>query len=282
MTNTTFRKRALLSSVAMLLVALVALGSATFAWFTSNPVAAASGITAKGQTSTGLVLKTSTDRTPADSHNAEFMKSGSVSGNMILVPAILKDSSGASFFSTTASVSSSWAADPTGTWSSVNVKDSSTWSGTGTFALGEGVYKEVATLNTTGKGDTATNVYLTNLTIVPTDVDKAIKNGVCVAVYVGESLKGIWKVGNSEPIKSYGNVVVDATAGPTTAATVPVKASATNLGATALGTATDTSGLDVTFYLYLDGTDPNVKTDYAYADTLVTSITATFSTNAPG
>ena len=30
MTNTKFRKRALLSSVAMLLVALVALGSATF------------------------------------------------------------------------------------------------------------------------------------------------------------------------------------------------------------------------------------------------------------
>ena len=44
MTNTKFRKRALLSSVAMLLVALVALGSATFAWFTSSTTATASGI----------------------------------------------------------------------------------------------------------------------------------------------------------------------------------------------------------------------------------------------
>ncbi len=44
MTNTKFRKRALLSSVAMLLVALVALGSATFAWFTSSTTAEANGL----------------------------------------------------------------------------------------------------------------------------------------------------------------------------------------------------------------------------------------------
>lgn len=44
MTNTKFRKRALLSSVAMLLVALVALGSATFAWFTSSSSAKAEGL----------------------------------------------------------------------------------------------------------------------------------------------------------------------------------------------------------------------------------------------
>ena len=47
MTNTKFRKRALLSSVAMLLVALVALGSATFAWFTSSTTATADGINVK-------------------------------------------------------------------------------------------------------------------------------------------------------------------------------------------------------------------------------------------
>ena len=44
MTNTKFRKRALLSSVAMLLVALVALGSATFAWFTQNTSATANNL----------------------------------------------------------------------------------------------------------------------------------------------------------------------------------------------------------------------------------------------
>ena len=60
MTNTKFRKRALLSSVAMLLVALVALGSATFAWFTDNPNAKATGLTLKATASKGLVIRTST------------------------------------------------------------------------------------------------------------------------------------------------------------------------------------------------------------------------------
>ena len=61
MTNTKFRKRALLSSVAMLLVALVALGSATFAWFTSNPAANATGIKYSTTTGTGLLAKAATD-----------------------------------------------------------------------------------------------------------------------------------------------------------------------------------------------------------------------------
>lgn len=56
MTNTKFRKRALLSSVAMLLVALVALGSATFAWFIDDPNANAKGIKAKAQAATGLLI----------------------------------------------------------------------------------------------------------------------------------------------------------------------------------------------------------------------------------
>ena len=61
MKNTTFRKKALLSSVAMLLVALVALGSATFAWFTANPNANASGLVMKTTASTGLLIRTETD-----------------------------------------------------------------------------------------------------------------------------------------------------------------------------------------------------------------------------
>ncbi|WP_316608095.1 hypothetical protein [uncultured Ruminococcus sp.] len=61
MTNTKFRKRALLSSVAMLLVALVALGSATFAWFAANPDAEAHGISMKTTAAAGLVVKTDTD-----------------------------------------------------------------------------------------------------------------------------------------------------------------------------------------------------------------------------
>ena len=54
------RKKMLLSSIAMLLVALIALGSATFAWFTSNPNAVASGLKMKASASKGLVIQTGT------------------------------------------------------------------------------------------------------------------------------------------------------------------------------------------------------------------------------
>ncbi len=56
MKNTTFRKKALLSSVAMLLVALVALGSATFAWFSSNKTVTASGMNVTSGAAQGLVI----------------------------------------------------------------------------------------------------------------------------------------------------------------------------------------------------------------------------------
>ena len=56
MTNTKFRKRALLSSVAMLLVALVALGSATFAWFVANPTVYATGLTMQAVSAPGLYV----------------------------------------------------------------------------------------------------------------------------------------------------------------------------------------------------------------------------------
>ena len=56
MTNTKFRKRALLSSVAMLLVALVALGSATFAWFSSTTSATAGTMEAKTSKSSNILL----------------------------------------------------------------------------------------------------------------------------------------------------------------------------------------------------------------------------------
>ena len=60
MTNTKFRKRALLSSVAMLLVALVALGSATFAWYEANPTATATGMTMKTTAASGLEITSDT------------------------------------------------------------------------------------------------------------------------------------------------------------------------------------------------------------------------------
>ena len=54
----TTRKKMLLSSVAMLLVAMLALGSATFAWFTTNPNATEKGLTLRATAAKGLVIQT--------------------------------------------------------------------------------------------------------------------------------------------------------------------------------------------------------------------------------
>lgn len=57
--KTTSRKRLLISSVAMLLVAMLALGTATFAWFTSSTTATAKGINVKTIQSSELVISKS-------------------------------------------------------------------------------------------------------------------------------------------------------------------------------------------------------------------------------
>ena len=64
----TSRKKMLLSSVAMLLVAMLALGSATFAWFVSNPTATAKGLTVETTTATGLLARSQTE---LDFYNAK-------------------------------------------------------------------------------------------------------------------------------------------------------------------------------------------------------------------
>lgn len=55
-TQKSFRKKALLSSVAMLLVATVAVGSATFAWFSQNTTAKANGVNVKTVKASNIVL----------------------------------------------------------------------------------------------------------------------------------------------------------------------------------------------------------------------------------
>lgn len=55
-TQKSFKKKALLSSLSMLMVATVAVGSATFAWFTSSTTATASGLNVKTIQASELVI----------------------------------------------------------------------------------------------------------------------------------------------------------------------------------------------------------------------------------
>ena len=63
--KTTKRSKMLLSSIAMLLVALVALGSATFAWYSINKTVTATGVEVHAATAGGLRIYTAeTGATP--------------------------------------------------------------------------------------------------------------------------------------------------------------------------------------------------------------------------
>ena len=55
------RKKMLLSSIAMLLVAILALSAATFAWFTVNKTVTAQGFNAKAASSIGLKVLSATE-----------------------------------------------------------------------------------------------------------------------------------------------------------------------------------------------------------------------------
>ncbi len=267
MTNTKFRRRALISSLAMLLVALVALGSATFAWFTSNPTANAKGIVGKGQTSTGLEITTDTDPTPTDKHAAKFFNNNT---DFIMEPAYM--STVGSFFQAKAINSYTSTADGDINWTEVAVNSTTT--------PVQGVYHEAAHLKTKGS-TTSQTVYLTGLKI--NNTQNAMNGAVTVAVAQGGQLKATFKVTSANTILGFTT--------PSTS-TKPVLDSSKNVTPTApsnegtlgiaLGNlASDSATLDVDFYVYLDGTDTSVVTDSAHANQLLTGIEAYFSTQDP-
>ena len=95
------KKRALISSVAMLLVAIIALGTATFAWFTKSTAATASGLTVETVKASEIQLsKTTGDWTDTLDYAA---------GTKILKPASSAD--GAAWFAANAAGKASYAAD---------------------------------------------------------------------------------------------------------------------------------------------------------------------------
>lgn len=67
------KKKALLSSLSMLMVATVAVGSATFAWFTQSPTANAQGLQLKATASNGLKIITETHLGDGDLAEATFL-----------------------------------------------------------------------------------------------------------------------------------------------------------------------------------------------------------------
>ena len=106
------RKRALISSVAMLLVAMIALGTATFAWFTASTTATAQHINVRTIKASELVVATK-------EHNydtiVDYMNETEYGNGKVLLPASSAD--GATWYTANATAKTSYAAT---TYSSVD------------------------------------------------------------------------------------------------------------------------------------------------------------------
>ena len=260
MTNTKFRKRALLSSVAMLLVALVALGSATFAWFVDDPTADAKGLNASAQSATGLQIKT--DSTPTWSHHAKiaYADANTAAANIALAPAMYNKNDG-KFYSVKAASAGASGALSTDKWASVAEV---THAGNNT-----GVYHESITLRKTGSATAAEHVYVSGLDL---GVSTSMAEAVVVMLTDGTTIWRFTKTARSSTsaipvwnvaITTAGDGTVYTANTDTAESMAPgayAKADAVDLGTFAAGTNVE-KALDL--YVYLDGDHSTVYSDNA-------------------
>ena len=266
MKNTTFRKKALLSSVAMLLVALVALGSATFAWFAANPNAEAAGLSLKTTASTGLVVKT--DSFDIWSHNAILNAAQDSEGNLLknaedeyytspkafdLQPVSQDQTTPANFWTVAAKDSGDEVYDPNATMTSASV---------GTYKATGAVYSEKIYFRLSdGSAATIDNVYLTGVTITK-NANATMENAIRVAVVNNENqLLGTYCISSAG---ANGTLTTAAkTAGdfnPALSTAVGKDGVKVVDGADLTADAADKDNY-VTVYVYLDGQDADCYSD---------------------
>ena len=270
MTNTKFRKRALLSSVAMLLVALVALGSATFAWFTSNPNANALGLNMKATAAKGLVIITgsslalsSVDKSDdsdwlhTDYFNVKSDRSGTKvvgtdTGALLNVDAASLNQTAGTFVTTVADEDFEYDADP----------DAAVTAVTPSMATG-GVYSEEVWCKITGDTSTATSIQMDGLTIDDSDNATEVVNAFRVAVYYTNASGTKSFIGEYALAAANNENHVTGTAATYSAAAhsnANILAAGSGLDA-ALGTCDNTGNCKLDLYFYLDGEDDDCFTN---------------------
>lgn len=283
MTNTKFRKRALLSSVAMLLVALVALGSATFAWFTDNPNAKATGLTLKATASKGLVIRTSTANSNGFTEfvHDDFLNCASASRaastEPVFLPAISLDTTTAASSGTFNSYTTTAAAD-----------DSKDAAPAAAVTQGANFYHETINCKLTGSDTSAAIKFQSGGIVVTPGTTQDILSALRIALYwhdasgagtttfLGEYAPSA--VNNEKHLT--GTIQADtapATSGNSkgyddvASTTYSVLALSSTSGAN-IGTV-HTNGSDyLDVYIYLDGEDANCYTDKVSLDAIVSSI----------
>ncbi len=269
MKKQTTRRKMLISSVAMLLVAMVALGTATFAWFTTNPTATASGLQMKATASKGLVIKTESTHstaTAAWAHtsylNSNDNDTASKTTAVDLTPVSFDLSSSTALgtaYTVEAASDDSWEAD-----TSAKVSTASGGIATGNY------YQEKIYCKVTGGAENAT-LSLTSLNITTTSDDMA--NAIRIAIDYKGTLIGTYGVKLSRT-NNYLVAPDDYVSGTTTYSlfTTTSKTFSTYSESSELGTV-GTSGNDyVTVTIYLDGEDEYCYSNAINASAFITNI----------
>lgn len=257
------RKKMLLSSVAMLLVALVALGSATYAWFTINKVVTADSIKVQAAAADGLVIN---NKQTADWQPAVHFASNATTLTPVSYPIAVGSAMPTGYIAKDVKKSKVWASTadngdvsafvpapalPDDTYSDAELKFNSTTNvaryDVDVASSGEALQKKVtASISATGTGTTFAKAAL-------------VTGGKVVAFYTdGETYKAIDSttpsvkdapsaVGTTTPVK-----VMDS---------VPVKASATAFQ----------------LYVWYEGNDPQCVDSALKPNTTAANFTLTFT-----
>lgn len=276
MTNTKFRKRALLSSVAMLLVALVALGSATFAWFTQTPTANATGLTMTTTTSASLLAETKSDNdlTSGKGGFAHTTYLNAASGSASKTDAITMDPA---------------AYSATNGWLKL-VADSETASGSTKTVESTNVYSDRVYFKLSTEGDAAP-VYLKGVTWDPHSTATMASAVYVVMTKSDGTFIGEWGVSAtahgvpSEAVGTAHNAANNISRTPTAKGNIATGievATAKYAESTSVG-ATNADGYDyVNIYVYLDGENSSVYSNNAKGvnlETLASNFNFNFSLN---
>lgn len=277
MKNTTFRKKALLSSVAMLLVALVALGSATFAWFTANPSAEATGLALKTTAASGLVIRTETDTNWSHNAKLDAVQDGVDSNNVPKFKAnpeirdlqpVSQNQSNSTFVTTSAAKSSEYDRETDTSKATISAAPD------GTF-YGEKVYFRLS------DGSKATENAVINLTGVTITGAAGASMLGCIRVAVADMNGNVIATYATNPANANGVLATDGTVGTFTKleAAAGTKAEQVYAGALTVNSSTTTAPY-VTVYAYLDGQDKDCFSDNVgeiNAAQIVTGITVNFA-----
>ena len=247
MTNTKFRKRALLSAVAMLLVAMLALGSATFAWFSTRTTADATGLAGATVKSSSLVIKETWAGTWA---NSITFAGGGGSGSLDPVTF-----NGTAWKKTTAAaINTGYAADSSLDTVTIDASHHTTlFACYGVDVSGSSATKTLKVKVTPASGATAADLAYARVAIIPNNAIDETNAGTAIAS--GNTL-------------IFGAAADDrATTGVWTGASDAANSPAVVWGAssTAQTLGTITEGVVYTFdvCVYFEGTDPDCKDNNA-------------------